>query len=402
MNKFFVNFVCFHGYCQDSFRGFSLILDEMRPPLSARKKDDRKSAPQADQFLVVCIDFGRAPIVSLSAPSSLVHIKRTKGSLWRTMSSASTSSGRWQGQRGRGRGRGRGQGQGDFTARGTSPFSPGGNRGRGHFEAARGTYRGAGASGGRPGGASVHSPCPPCSTLADGVRRHHSIFMQDRPGTIDARIRDGSDKAVVASLNKVDDDSYLSLRPDFGTQGREISLRANYFPVEVKGQIYRYSAAIALPGHKKLARRVKQRVFQLAEQTVDWQQAGMPGRVAHDSAERLVASILLPQPLTIRGTYHEEEDDPPSEGGSEYALTLTFEEEVDQQILNEYNTFDDIPEPSDIASIQLPCRDPCRLSSAFQGPFRTEPCPDCRTISNGNQNRSWRRQQEASRPAAFL
>jgi eukaryotic translation initiation factor 2C len=212
--------------------------------------------------------------------------------------------------------------------------------------------------------------------------------MQDRPATVDARIKDGSDKAVVASLNRqtgADDNSdSLPLRPDFGTRGREISLRANYFPVEVKGQIYRYSAAITLPSDKKLTRRAKQRVFQLAEQSVDWQQAGMPGRVAHDSAEKLVASILLPQPLTIRGAYYHEEEDAPSRGGTEYALTLTLEEEVDQQLLNEYIAFDCILEPSDLASIQLPCRGPCRLSSAIQGPFRAEPRPHCTAISDGN------------------
>jgi len=166
--------------------------------------------------------------------------------------------------------------------------------------------------------------------------------MRDQPGTVDARIKDGSDKAVVAALDRRtslgDDPDLLPLRPDFGTQGREISLRTNYFPVDVKGKIYRYSAAIALPC-RKLSRHVKHRVFQLAEQTVDWQQAGMPSRVAHDSAEKLVASALLPQPLTIRGTYYDEEGGP-SEGAPEFVLTLTFEEEVDQQTLNEYIAFD--------------------------------------------------------------
>ena len=166
--------------------------------------------------------------------------------------------------------------------------------------------------------------------------------MRDQPGTVDVRIKDGSDKAVVVALNRQtlrDDPNLLPLRPDFGTQGREISLRTNYFPVDVKGTIYRYSATIALPG-RKLSRHVKHRVFQLAEQTVDWQQAGMPSRVAHDSAEKLVASALLPQPLTICGTYYDEEEGGPSEGAPEFVLSLTFEEEVDQQTLNEYIAFD--------------------------------------------------------------
>lgn len=179
--------------------------------------------------------------------------------------------------------------------------------------------------------------------------------MQGRPGTVDARIKDGSDMALVARLNGPDNPGVggdatdgLPFRPDFGTQGREIALRANYFPVDVRGKIYRYSAAIVLPD-KKLSRPVKHRVFELAEQTVDWQQAGMPGHVAHDSAEKLVASILLPQPLTIRGAYFDAEEDGPR--GTEYALTFTFEEEVDQQILNAYIAFDYFPSSSDLACI---------------------------------------------------
>lgn len=172
--------------------------------------------------------------------------------------------------------------------------------------------------------------------------------MQDRPSTVDARIKDDSDKAAVAKLHRSDTGTGadtgaqgLPSRPDFGTEGRAISLRANYFPVDVRGKIFRYSAEIVLSDQtnsKKLSRRVKQRVFRLAEQTADWQ-AGMLGHVAHDSAEKLVASIQLPQPLIIRGTYYEEEDDIPPEVATEYALTLTFEEEVDQQILNEYIYF---------------------------------------------------------------
>lgn len=174
--------------------------------------------------------------------------------------------------------------------------------------------------------------------------------MPDRLSTVDARIKDNSDMAVVAHLDRSDagagsgaDANGLPLRPDFGTQGRDILLRANYFPVRVQGRIYRYSAAITLPD-KKLSRPVKHRVFELAEQSVDWQQAGMTGHVAHDNAEKLVASILLPQPLTIRGIYYDErEDGPPSEGGIEYSLALTFEEEVDQRILKEYVAFGYIP-----------------------------------------------------------
>lgn len=217
--------------------------------------------------------------------------------------------------------------------------------------------------------------------------------MPDRPSEVDARIKDDSDKAAVVRLDRsgAGSDSLsdgLPLRPDFGTHGREISLRTNYFPVDVQGRIYRYTAAITLPD-KTLSRPVKHRVFELAEHTADWKQAGMPGHVAHDSAEKLVASILLPQPLIIRGTYYSEgEDGPPAQGGPEYTLTLTFEEEVDQQILKEYIAFRYIPSPSNPAYIQMPRREPCRLSSPAQGAFRAQPCSDSAYISEKNKDGS--------------
>lgn len=268
------------------------------------------------------------------------------------MSTTSSNSGHWQTQQ-----RNRGQ-RGATTPSSRAPPNPG--RARSQFT----PYRGPNLNrGGRPGGALVHLPGPHARTHADDARLHHSIFMRDQPVTVDARVKDDSDKAVVARLNaqlgtattgtganEADDSGSLPLRPDFGTQGREIALRANYFPVQGQGRIFRYSVAIALVGDtRKLSRRVKHRVFQLAEQTVAWQQAGMPGHVAHDSAEKLVASIELPQPLTIHGAYYDvDENGPTSSGGAEYTLTLTFEEEVDHTLLNEYIVFDPIPSTSNI------------------------------------------------------
>ncbi|KAG8215316.1 ribonuclease H-like domain-containing protein [Butyriboletus roseoflavus] len=132
---------------------------------------------------------------------------------------------------------------------------------------------------------------------------------------------DRSDPGVGGDAS--DAPSGLPLRPDFGTQGTRDPASRELLSRRRPGKIYRYTAAIVLPD-RKLSRPVKHRVFELAEQTVDWQQAGMPGHVAHDSAEKL--------------------DGAPSEGGTEYALTLTSEGEVDQQILNAYIASDYFPE----------------------------------------------------------
>ncbi|KIJ60908.1 hypothetical protein HYDPIDRAFT_31786 [Hydnomerulius pinastri MD-312] len=165
--------------------------------------------------------------------------------------------------------------------------------------------------------------------------------MQDQPAVLDVRIADDSDKAIVAQFDPsgVGADG-MPLRPDFGTKGKEITLRANYFPVRIQGTIYQYKVAVtcttAPPAEQtKVTRTVKRRVFQLAEQTEDWKQAGMSNCVAHDSAEKLIAARELPQPLTIHVRFYEEhESAPPSEGGREYTLAISFVSEVDQSILD--------------------------------------------------------------------
>ncbi|KAF8128683.1 Piwi domain-containing protein [Boletus edulis] len=163
--------------------------------------------------------------------------------------------------------------------------------------------------------------------------------MRGRPANIDQRIADGSDKALVASFassSRTGDDS-MPLRPDFGTEGKEIKLRTNFFPVRVpKGPLYEYDVAIT-PAAGTSARRVKRRIYQLAEQTTAWTQANMTGKVAHDSSAKLISSFELPQPLTIKVPYYDEDESgPPQQGGKEYTLTIKFIQEIDTSNLLSY------------------------------------------------------------------
>lgn len=165
--------------------------------------------------------------------------------------------------------------------------------------------------------------------------------MRGQPANIDRRIADDSDKALVAtfaaSRSSTDPDS-MPLRPDFGTEGKEIKLRTNFFPVRVpKGPLYEYDVAIT-PVAGTAARRVKRRIYQLAEQTTAWKQAGMTGRVAHDSSAKLIAAFMLPQPLTIKVLYYDEEESGPAKDGKdkEYTLTINFIQEIDTSNLLRY------------------------------------------------------------------
>ncbi|KAG9307964.1 ribonuclease H-like domain-containing protein [Chiua virens] len=230
------------------------------------------------------------------------------------------------------------------------------NRGRG-FDRGRGGPRGGGGYGGGGGGRGYPDtrgrggPPPPFRGGGDrggGGRGFHDrggprgrarggIFMRGQRADIDRRIADDSDKALVAKLathSKVPDS--MPLRPDYGTDGKEIKLRTNFFPVKVpKGPLYEYDVAIT-PVAGTANRRVKKRIYQLAEETTAWKQANMTGRVAHDNSAKLISSISLTQPLTITVPFYDEDETGPKEGGKEYTLTIKFIQEIDTSNLASY------------------------------------------------------------------
>lgn len=167
-----------------------------------------------------------------------------------------------------------------------------------------------------------------------------------------------SEDTVVASLQSLTlNDNELPIRPGFGTVGTAIKLRTNFFPVKVpKGPLYEYDVAIAQSGptpREVTVRRLKRRIFQLAEQTNDWGQANMTGRVAHDHSSKLISVFQLPQPLVIRVPYTDEDegDVPPQpakpkggkKGGGkkplppkEYTLTITYIQDLETESLVKY------------------------------------------------------------------
>jgi hypothetical protein len=169
------------------------------------------------------------------------------------------------------------------------------------------------------------------------IHVNHSVFLPNVPAVIDQRLQDNSDKALVASLARIRiEDNDLPLRPGFGTVGREIKLRANFFPVRIPAKsLYEYDVAIS-PTAGTAIRRVKKRIFQLAEASPEWAHHGLRGQVAHDHAAKLISAATLPQPLAIRVVYYDEDEDPPAPNTrsyKEYTLTITFTQPLDTQAL---------------------------------------------------------------------
>ncbi|OAX43740.1 Piwi-domain-containing protein [Rhizopogon vinicolor AM-OR11-026] len=173
-------------------------------------------------------------------------------------------------------------------------------------------------------------------------RAQGGVFLENQTVNIDTRVADESDKALVTRLQNSqlgNDPDSMPLRPDFGTVGEHIKLRTNFFPVRVpKASLNEYVVAIT-PAAGTATRRVKHRIFQLAEQTTAWKLAGMSGTVAHDSSAKLISARVLAQPLAIKVPYYDDDQPgPPAKGDKlkEYTLTITFVQEINTQDLMSY------------------------------------------------------------------
>lgn len=238
-------------------------------------------------------------------------------------------------QRGRGRGRGRGQGppgtgggmrdapspapsgssvassiRGGFGrgGRGQSP-TPGGDRYRGGSpQLGRGGSPDRGGRGGR-GGGPAHAGDP------------SRIFMGNVPARVDDRL--GTSDALIERFKREGYRPEMPLRPGWGTKGKVITLRANFFAMTIPKDLvlYEYSISITpdkLPypeppelktqpkggkkakrkGDNKLKSEEIARILALLEQTPAFE-PHLP-YIAHDNRQLLTSARLLPQPLEVQ------------------------------------------------------------------------------------------------------
>ena len=110
------------------------------------------------------------------------------------------------------------------------------------------------------------------------------------------------------------------LRPGYGTLGRAITLRANFFAMRLpKGSIYDYNIEIE---PKTDVNRLKARIFELLEQSPECAQH--IGYIAHDGSARLVSKQELPQPLDITVPFYDEDEKGPRPGGKVYTVSIIY------------------------------------------------------------------------------
>ena len=162
-----------------------------------------------------------------------------------------------------------------------------------------------------------------------------SIFQAGTPAPIDARVADNSDQALIATFKNIKvNPNELPLRPGFGTVGTAIKLRSNFFPVlfSTARPFFEYNVVLH-PATGTAIRRVRRRLFQLAEQSPDWANFGLRGIVAHDYSSKLIASKELPQPLVVKVQFYDEEDSAPKANDKEYTFSIEFIQSIDTSAL---------------------------------------------------------------------
>ncbi|KAH9165409.1 Piwi-domain-containing protein [Lactarius sanguifluus] len=117
-------------------------------------------------------------------------------------------------------------------------------------------------------------------------------------------------------------------RPGYGTIGRAIVVRANFFPMELtRDTYYEYVVDISPVSHsRKPTAHVKSRVLTLFERSPK----ALPyiHKIAHDGAQRLVAAERLPQTLQGVVKYFDGEDSKPRQDADSYTVSVQFTGEL--------------------------------------------------------------------------
>ena len=157
----------------------------------------------------------------------------------------------------------------------------------------------------------------------------------------------------------------LPPRQDFGTIGPSFKLRTNFFPVKLpKKTIYEYDISIT---PSTTIRRMKRRLFELAEATPDWTQHGLKGKVAHDFSSKLISVTKLPDPLVIKFIFKDDDEDvkdKKKQKPKEYTFTFKFVKDLDTSNLIEYVH----PHSSSAQQSYFVLKFPRRTGQSLRGP----------------------------------
>lgn len=159
------------------------------------------------------------------------------------------------------------------------------------------------------------------------------IFAAGEPARPDQRLSNVD--ALVATFKKLSVGPEMPLRPGWGTVGREVNLRANFFALKLptKLQVYDYDVSIT-PQTKtaKLSGPRKARIFELLETSSLC--APHMGYVAHDRSAHMVSARPLPQPLEVVIHYYEEGEQGPPSNADVFTVEIKLVREINTNELN--------------------------------------------------------------------
>lgn len=156
------------------------------------------------------------------------------------------------------------------------------------------------------------------------------IYAENTPARLPDRLADDSQQKLIASFKSLKVQPDRPLRPGYGTLGKPITLRANFFPIRVpKGPIYDYTVEITPTTN---VNRLKSRIFELLELSPSCQ-PHLP-YIAHDRSQRLVSGRRLPQPLDIQVPFFDDTESGPSANAKVYSVSIKLSREIDTQQLS--------------------------------------------------------------------
>jgi eukaryotic translation initiation factor 2C len=191
----------------------------------------------------------------------------------------------------------------------------GGSRGRGGTGRGRGGGQRGGISSSVRGGVGGGGPSYDAPT----------IYKGDQPARIDARIDCANE--LIPRLRALGLTKDNPPRPGYGSLGRAIVVRANFFAMELtRDTFYEYVVDITPLSHsRKPTTPIKRRVLTLFERSP----AAQPyvHKIAHDGAQRLISAERLPQPLEGVVKFSDDDDVVPPDAES-YTVSVKFSREL--------------------------------------------------------------------------
>ncbi|KAJ7653632.1 argonaute-like protein [Mycena polygramma] len=181
--------------------------------------------------------------------------------------------------------------------------------------------------GGRPGeGATPFRPGPSTDN------RPSTTVQSAAPPDLKPGATDTDYARLVESFSALEFDPKRPLRPGYGTAGRSITLKTNFFGGwSPPGTIFDYTVEIQ---PKANVNRLKTRIFELLEQS----DACTPfsGHIAHDGKQRLVSAQELPQPLDIVVPFYEDGETGPRPGAPVYTVSIILIGQLNGETLTKY------------------------------------------------------------------